>query len=89
MVLSTQRSPDSDSACPVPPGSATSTEFGKSLRTARLPAKGVGASSVSSISSALGMPLPFTCTRCDEGAAQKMHGALNQAFHQAANGASA
>src|SRR5580693_8748986 len=89
MVLSTHRSPDSESACVVPPGSASSTEFGNSLRTSRLPSNGVAASSVSSISSAFLIPLPLICIGvCREaGAGQRRHGALNQALSQVSNGA--
>jgi hypothetical protein len=70
MVPSTQRFPKRESACDVPPGSASSTEFGKSLRTSRLPVNGVAASSVSSISRALLMWLPLMWTGCDDGAGQ-------------------
>ena len=87
MVPSTHLSPASESAWLVPPGSAISTECGNSLRTTRLPWNGVAASRVWSISRALRIRVPFTLTGWVEGAGQKMHGALNQAFHHAANGA--
>src|SRR5580700_11908226 len=91
MVLSTHRSPNSESACVVPPGSASSTECGNSLRTSRLPSNGVAASSVSSMSRALWIALPLpsepTCTGRWAGAGQYRHGALNQALAQVSNGA--
>src|SRR5260370_1200446 len=89
MVLSTHRSPKSESACVVPPGSASSTECGNSLRTSRLPSNGVAASNVSSISRALLIPLPLICIGvvAEAGAGQCRHGALNQAFPQVSNGA--
>src|SRR5215471_15068373 len=87
MVPSTHRSPESESAWVVPPGSASSTECGNSLRTSRLPSNGVAASSVSSISSALRIPRPSTLTGLVIGASQFRHGALNQALPQVSNGA--
>src|SRR5260370_34112151 len=87
MVVSTHRLPESESACVVPPGSASSTECGNSLRTSRLPPNGVAASSFSSISRALPIPLPFTLVGLDAGAFQYRHGALNQALAQVSNGA--
>ena len=50
---SSHASPKSESAWVVPPGRASRTECGYSLRTSRLPAYGVAASSVSSTSRAL------------------------------------
>src|SRR6266480_6604187 len=87
MVRSTHRSPNRESACDVPPGSASSTEWGNSLRTSRLPSNGVAASSVSSISRALLTLLPFTLVGVLAGAFQYRHGALNQALPQVSNGA--
>src|SRR5690348_18457972 len=75
-------------SCPtVQPGSASSTERGNSLRTSRLPSNGVAASSVSSISRALLILLPFTLVGVLAGAFQYRHGALNQALPQVSNGA--
>src|SRR3984885_4275540 len=91
IVPSTQRLPNSESACVVPPGSASSTECGNSLRTSRLPGNGVAASSVSSMSRALriALPLPPEPTRTGRwaGAGQYRQGALNQALPQVSNGA--
>ncbi len=59
---SSHASPNSDSACDVPPGSASRLEFGYSLRTSRLPVYGVAASSVSSMSRTLATLLPSILT---------------------------
>src|ERR1700721_4335602 len=91
IVPSTQRLPNNESACVVPPGSASSTECGNSLRTSRLPGNGVAASSVSSISRALRIALPRPSeprtTGRWAGAGQYRQGALNQAWPQVSNGA--
>jgi hypothetical protein len=79
--------PFSESACVVPPGSASSTECGNSLRMYRLPSNGVAASRVSSISRVPLILLPLTLTGVDAGAGQYRHGALNQALAQVSNGA--
>src|SRR5215831_16088283 len=87
MVRSTHMSPNRESACEVPPGSASSTEWGNNLRTSRLPPNGVAASSVSSISRALLTLFPFTLVGVLAGAGQYRQGALNQALPQVSNGA--
>jgi len=66
----------------VPPGTAISAECGKSLRTSTLPGNGVSASSVSSVSSALVIWLPFTVTGAVAGAFQYRHGALSHTLAQ-------
>src|SRR3954451_24362346 len=87
MRLSTHRSPNSESAWVAPPGSPIRLEFGKSLRTARLPSNGVAASSISSTRRALETPTPVTSTGLRALACQYRHGALNQALPQVRNGA--
>src|SRR5579859_1248414 len=89
MVLSTQRSPDRESACVVPPGSASRTEFGNSVRTSRLPVNGVAASSVSSTSNTLATWPPLIRTGVLGLAGQYRQGALNHALPQVSNGEAA
>ena len=71
----------------VPPGSASRTAFGNKERTSRLPANGVAASRVSSISKALATRDPSIRTGVCALAGQYRHGALNQALPQVSNGA--
>src|SRR5688500_379940 len=73
--------------CVLPPVPSISDEFGKRLRTSRLPSYGVAASYVSLISSALATLLPSIFTGLPALAPQYRHGALNQALPQVMNGA--
>src|SRR5436190_10897055 len=81
--------PPRELACVVLPTSASSTACGNRRRTSSAPLYGVAPSSVVLTSSASGVSAPVTFTGVPWGAAQVMHGVLNQTLPQVSNGATA